>query len=685
MRGLIGRLSLAVLLAGSPELGYTAALEPEPRLDLFIRALRSSSDGSAIPQSKLEQVLLSVMPVRAEHGGGAPLGQNPPAAVAATQDLSSYGFCYEACKTERAVGSCGTPAPGEAHAPTQMCEPIEFDATLSAIIGPQLGTGASPFVDDNKSADPAQQPAGYTFLGQFIDHDVTRTQSALSAMNTLSSRAQGDAGLRAKLAAAGVSLDQLKQAIANAAAPTSALSLNTGKLDLDAVYGVSSFTALTGISAPWFEQNNGAYTGRFAMRHVRAPASLGAPIDGFDYQRTFEGAAEVPDPRNSEHKLISQIQNLFELAHNTCMDHVLGAAPAPNQEQIGAAFDACHKKVVWTYETIVATDFLPRFSAEETLDRVAPGALHAYQRGAEPNSVLPDPDRIKTFLYSCKPGQVPIPHEFAVAAFRLGHTLVRDSYVLHDPVFDASGNLLTGQPRAIFAPAGEPETTGLVGDNPLQPGDVVDWSHFYDVYGGAYESAQPGRAVDTLISDRLFNLPLAALPPGPDVNGKDTSTERNLPRRNLMRASEPTGLITGSVGLATGEAVEAYAQLRIPGLHDATKEVRKVLADRLQGAGFGPNQLAHHTPLWLFILAEAESTQASQRLGELGSHIIDEFLLGSLHCDGGSVLYADNGDLEGWDPTETIRSNRRYSMPELIGYLQADAKVDGQPIRLFGN
>jgi hypothetical protein len=84
-------------------------------------------------------------------------------------------------------------------------------------------------------------------------------------------------------------------------------------------------------------------------------------------------------------------------------------------------------------------------------------------------------------------------------------------------------------------------------------------------------------------------------------------------------------------------------------------------------------------------LAEAESAQASQRLGELGSHIIDEFLLGSLHCDEDSVLYAAAGDLQGWGPTEAIAQNGRYSMPELVGCLQADARVDGQPIRLFGN
>ena len=697
MTRLIGLLLLATALTGSQALCQTASPQPEHRLDLFIRALRppsggAASSGATIPQAKFEQVLRIFPPVSTGHGGGAPLVQSPQGANTANQDTSVYGFCYQACATERAIGSCGTPAPGKAHAPMQLCEPIEFNPTLSAIIGPRLGTGASPFVDDNKNTDPAQQPAGYTFFGQFIDHDVTRTQTALSALNELNQRAQGDAAVRGKLAAAGITPDQLKQAIANAATPTSALSLNTGKLDLDSVYGVTDFAALTGITAPWFEQSNGAYTGRFAERHVQAPASLGAPIDGFDYQRTPEGAAEVPDPRNSENKLISQIQNLFELAHNDCIDRALGALSAPTQQQIGAAFDACHKKVVWTYETIVATDFLPRFSAEATLNRVAPDALHAYQRGTSPTSQLPRGDGVKTFLYGCKPGlgedaTIHIPHEFAVAAFRLGHTLVRDSYVLHDPVLDGNGNLLTGQPRPIFAAANDPETVGLVGDNPVQPGDVIDWSHFYDVYGVDQkdESAQPGRPVDTLISDKLFNLPIAALPPGPDANGKDTSTERNLPRRNLMRASEPTGLITGSVGLATGEEAEAYARQRIPGLHDPTNEVRKVLAARLQSAGFDPNLLARRTPLWLFILAEAESTQASQRLGELGSHIIDEFLLGSLHCDQGSVLYAAADDLQGWGPTQTIAQNRRYSMPELIAYLQADAKVDGHAIRLFGN
>ena len=685
-------LLLATGLGGALA-GAQTAPSAHPHLDLFLHVLRprtgAAVNGTAatLSPATLERVLRILPPVGVGHGSGPALSQSAPGGAAPATDPSIYGFCYEACRTERAVASCGTPAPGAQRPPSRLCDPIEDTATLRAIIGPPLGSGASPFVDDNTGPDGAQ-PAGYTFLGQFIDHDVTRTTTAMSALGALNQRAAADPALRATLTAAGITPDLLRQAVADAGAPGSALSANTAKLDLDSVYGVADFATLTTISAPWFEQQNGAYTGRFAMREVAAPSSDGAAgvIDGFDYQRDSAGGAEIPDPRNSEHKMISQLQNLFELAHNDCVDRALADTAAPTPQQIGTAFDGCHRKVLWTYETIVATDFLPRISAEATLDRVAPGALHAYQRGAAATSTLPPPAEVHTFLYQCTPGQgadavIRIPHEFAVAAFRLGHSLVRDDYVLHDLVRDAAGQILTGQPRPLFAAAGQPETAGLVGDNPLQAGDVIDWSYFFDL-GGA--TAQAVRPLDTLISDKLFSLPIAALPPGPAPDGKDTPSERNLPRRNLLRASEPTSVITGAVGLATGEEVERYAQQRIPGLQDATAAVKSRLAARLKGGGFPPGALGARTPLWLFVLAEAETTQQSQRLGELGSHIVDEFLLGSLRCDEGSVLYAAPADLQNWGPTMTIAQNRRYSMPELIAYLQANARVGGQPIRLSG-
>ncbi|MGH7048859.1 MAG: hypothetical protein ACREE2_21040, partial [Stellaceae bacterium] len=240
--------------------------------------------------------------------------------------------------------------------------------------------------------------------------------------------------------------------------------------------------------------------------------------------------------------------------------------------------------------------------------------------------------------------------------------------------------LLTGQERPIFARAGQPAAAGLVGDNPLQPDDVIDWSYFFDVGG---DTAQPSRPLDTLISDTLFSLPVAALPPGPGADGKDTPSERNLARRNILRASEPSSVLTGAVGLATGEEVERYARRRIRDLPDSTPAVERVLGEHLKRAGFDPRALDARTPFWLYVLAEAEGTEHAERLGQLGSHIVDEFLLGSLRCDEASILYARPAALEGWGPTAAIARDRRYSMPELIAYLQQNASVGGAPVRLF--
>src|SRR5271163_348301 len=222
IRGLAGVLTIlfAMALAGALTCGQAASSPTDPHLDLFLQMIRAHSGGAItgpaapVSQSAFEQMLRVLPAVSVGHGGGPPLASSAQS-TAPVPDPSIYGFCYEACRTERAVGSCGLPAPGVSHPPERLCAPVVDNPTLNAIIGPQLGTGVSPFVDDNTGPE-GSQPAGYTFFGQFIDHDVTRTTAALLALGVLSQQAHNDASVRAKLAAAGITLDQLNQAIADA-------------------------------------------------------------------------------------------------------------------------------------------------------------------------------------------------------------------------------------------------------------------------------------------------------------------------------------------------------------------------------------------------------------------------------------------------------------------------------------
>jgi hypothetical protein len=57
-------------------------------------------------------------------------------------------------------------------------------------------------------------------------------------------------------------------------------------------------------------------------------------------------------------------------------------------------------------------------------------------------------------------------------------------------------------------------------------------------------------------------------------------------------------------------------------------QVQTSLAARLSSQGFDQNYLTPLTPLWLFVLGEAETAEGSQRLGQLGSHIVAAFQLG---------------------------------------------------------
>lgn len=387
---------------------------------------------------------------------------------------------------------------------------------------------------------------------------------------------------------------------------------NSALFDIDSVYGLAG---LVPSAQPWYDFDRyGRWTGRFYLHHRNDGPTQPASLSAYDYRRATgnrgciqfvprlrgasrdpaepDGTACIADGRNDENKLVAQVQSLFMLLHNDCMDR-LGPNPG-SATAVRRAFDRCMQDVRHIYQTIILTDYLPRILATKELAFIA-GEQDEVKvrleeiRLAHYRKLANYPDRDKQ-LYSCalsdaaKDSPLMLPIEFAAASHRLGHTQLRDFYELQ-----------SGAKRALFAiQAGE---RGLLGGEPLKPRDRVDWSLFFETERNL--APQRSRPFDQKLVRRIFTLPVHALPKTPkdpnDVLANtvvDTPSERNLPRRNVLRSLEPAKPGQGSVSLATGESVASQIQALYPQLN----------VPAYSGAGdFGldPAAFQDGTPLWL--------------------------------------------------------------------------------------
>ena len=173
-----------------------------------------------------------------------------------------------------------------------------------------------------------------------------------------------------------------------------------------------------------------------------------------------------------------------------------------------------------------------------------------------------------------------IPFEFADAAYRYGHAQIRDRY----------------QVNAHFGPC--PVFPDLMGFGRVLEAHAVDWALQIDVVG--HPPAQRAKRIDARIPSALIALPreISGSAPGADY--------ASLANRDLQRGQ--------AVGLASGEAV----------------------ADRLGVLPLSAEQIGlgwDETPLWFYILKEAEVLHAGERLGPVGGRIVGEVLVGIIDAD----------------------------------------------------
>lgn len=271
--------------------------------------------------------------------------------------------------------------------------------------------GSKPNVNDTTI------PAGYTYLGQFIDHDITL--DPFSDINTASTPKE---------------VEQLN-------------NFRTPKLDLDSVYGngpsVDPFLYVNNTGDP---QEDGVKL----LIGTNLPSGPGGPRDpgsgthisrtDFDVPRTSNQTAIIGDPRNNENLFVSQIHHAFLKFHNAVVDSLKGNVP---DEEL---FSEARSIVVNHYQWIVLHDFLKRVALSSEVDDAI----------ANQNFFRRDPFRM--------------PVEFSVAAYRFGHSLVRPFYDFNDNFNSTTG---TNDFMKAFEFVRVPHL-------PVRTNWVVDLNRFFD-------------------------------------------------------------------------------------------------------------------------------------------------------------------------------------------------------------
>lgn len=425
---------------------------------------------------------------------------------------------------------------------TRASTKLPFNAATLALLD-QLGEFMA---DLSRGPGPESAiPAGYTYFGQFVDHDITLD------------------------VASKLDVEQDASKINNMRSPA---------LDLDSVYGqgpaIDAFlyrfptagppTAVklligtnqnVGVGGPGSGDGTGPMSIQLNSDLPRAPGT---------------NTALIGDPRNDENLIVSQFHHAMLKFHNKIVDGLVAAGFS------GDIFVEAKRLVTHHYQWAVVHDFLKRICGQAAV-----------------NAAMSSVSAAKGSAFS-------MPVEFAVAAYRFGHSMIREQYWLN-------ANLKTKPMSDVFAFIRNPLL-------PLFSNWVIDFNAFFKT-GFNVAVFNNAQQIDSVLAPALDLLP--------GFSGMMAI----LAKRNLVRGA--------ALGLPSGQGMAAHY-----GLTPLTAAELKqgLLAGEAALLDASSGLLLKKTPLWYYVLREAKVKGGGDQLGAVGARIVAETFVRMLKRDADSYL-----------------------------------------------
>ncbi len=485
------------------------------------------------------------------------------------------------------------------------------------LVSPQaalmLGTAMTV---ENAPRKDGVMPAGYTYFGQFIDHDITRDVTG------------DDDAIDGPLPA-------VMREIELARSPT---------LDLDSVYGSVPEGSNGGVSP---RSNSGS--GPFFEFGTTMP-SPGAGNSGQSLQNDLPRGPEmtetdgqgrpknktkvlIPDDRNDENLIVGQMHLAWMKFHNAVARKLMDDDMSLSDSM---AFEQTRDLVTKHYQHIVLHDFLKLVCEPGVWQDVVQNSKsrHCYTTVAEAATM---------------------PLEFAVAAFRFGHTMIRQAY-------DWNANFMQGGAvagPALFAGRNSRISLFFHTRNNLSSGTqletnwIADWRRLLDFSGTGFNVNSidfvNAAAFDPLLASGMGNLERA--PNKPVLN--------NLAASNLRRGALR--------GLPSGQDVsKAMTSVKVLSKTELKKDIPAEMAKLVDDL-----ELDQKAPLWFYILQEANARHGGDHLGEMGSILVAETFVSLVKASKPSIIAS------GWSPADSplrlANSSEVDTLPKILVFCEENS------------